>query len=281
MDLAGKTAVITGGASGIGLATARQFASSGVNLVLGDIEEGPLQEAVESLRTSGANVIGLACDVSKEGDVIGLREGAVSEFGTAHIVFNNAGVVGGPCVGTPKKVWDWVMGVNVDGVINGINAFAPLFLEQNEGHFVNTASLAGLGGVPGTGAYCASKFAVVGISESLFHELSLSGKNVHVSVLCPGFVSTKIYDSQRNMPNDLVSFNEDPMMQLAHQIGETVVKAGIDPADVATAVDAAVRANKFWILPHERVALRTTELRLEWMKGGAPLYINLEAATKH
>jgi NAD(P)-dependent dehydrogenase (short-subunit alcohol dehydrogenase family) len=280
MELAGKTAVITGGASGIGLATARQFASSGVNLVLGDIEEGPLEEAVESLRASGANVIGLACDVSKEDDVVGLREGAIGEFGTAHIVFNNAGVVGGPAIGTPKKVWDWVMGVNVDGVINGINAFAPLLLEQNEGHIINTASLAGLGGMPGTGAYSASKFAVVGISESLFHELSLSGKNVNVSVLCPGFVSTKIYDSQRNMPNDLVSFNEDPMMQMAHQIGETVVKAGIDPADVAKAVDAAVRANKFWILPHERVALRMTELRLEWMKGGAPLYINLEAATK-
>jgi short-subunit dehydrogenase len=172
------------------------------------------------------------------------------------------------------------MGVNVDGVVNGVNAFAPLFLEQNEGHIVNTASLAGLGGVPGTGAYCASKFAVVGISESLFHELSLSGKNVGVSVLCPGFVRTRIYESERNMPNELVSFNEDPLMELARQIGETVVKAGIDPTEVAKAVDAAIRANRFWILPHERVALRTTELRLEWMKGGAPLFINLNAATK-
>ena len=280
MDLAGKTAVITGGASGIGLATAHQFAASGLNLVLGDIEEGPLHEAVESLRAEGAHVIGLRCDVSEEEDVIGLRDGALAEFASAHIVFNNAGVVGGPALGTPKKVWDWVMGVNLDGVVNGINAFAPLFLEQNEGHIVNTASLAGLGGVPGTGAYCASKFAVVGISESLFHELSLSGKNVGVSVLCPGFVSTRIYESERNMPNELVSFNEDPMMKMARQIGETVVKAGIDPADVATAVDAAIRANRFWILPHERVALRMTELRLEWMKGGAPLFINLDAATK-
>jgi NAD(P)-dependent dehydrogenase (short-subunit alcohol dehydrogenase family) len=280
MDLAGKTAVITGGASGIGLATAHQFAASGLNLVLGDIEEGPLQEAVESLRARGAHVIGLGCDVSKEEDVIGLRDGALAEFAGAHIVFNNAGVVGGPALGTPKKVWDWVMGVNVDGVVNGVNAFAPLFLEQNEGHIVNTASLAGLGGVPGTGAYCASKFAVVGISESLFHELSLSGKNVGVSVLCPGFVRTRIYESERNMPNELVSFNEDPLMELARQIGETVVKAGIDPTDVAKAVDAAIRANRFWILPHERVALRTTELRLEWMKGGAPLFINLDAATK-
>jgi len=280
MELSGKTAVITGGASGIGLATARQFAHSGLNLVLGDIEEGPLHEAVESLTVEGAHVIGVACDVSKEEDVTRLRDRALAEFGSAHIVFNNAGVVGGPAIGTPKKVWDWVMSVNVDGVINGVNAFAPLFLEQNEGHIVNTASLAGLGGVPGTGAYCASKFAVVGISESLFQELALSGANVGVSVLCPGFVSTRIYESERNMPNELVSFNEDPMMQLARQIGETVVKAGIDAADVAKAVDEAIRAKRFWILPHERVALRTTQLRLEWMQGGPPLFINLDAATK-
>jgi NAD(P)-dependent dehydrogenase (short-subunit alcohol dehydrogenase family) len=280
MELSGKTAVITGGASGIGLATARQFASSGVNLVLGDIEESALDDAVKSLTSDGANVIGIACDVGQEDDVNALRDGALGKFGTAHIVFNNAGVVGGPTIGTPKKVWDWVMSVNVDGVINGINAFAPLFLEQNEGHVINTASLAGLGGVPGTGAYCASKFAVVGISESLFQELLLSGKNVNVSVLCPGFVSTKIYQSERNMPKDLVSFNEDPMMKVAHDIGETVVKAGIDPKEVAALVDAAIRGNKFWILPHERSALGMTEQRLAWMKGGPPLYINLEAATK-
>jgi NAD(P)-dependent dehydrogenase (short-subunit alcohol dehydrogenase family) len=280
MELSGKTAVITGGASGIGLATARQFASSGANLVLGDIEEAALDEAVKGLRADGAHVIGLTCDVGKEEDVVGLRDGALAEFGAAHVVFNNAGVVGGPAIGTPKKVWDWVMSVNVDGVINGINAFVPLFLEQNEGHVVSTASLAGLGGVPGTGAYCASKFAVVGISESLFQELLLTGKNVNVSVLCPGFVSTKIYQSERNMPKDLVSFNEDPMMKAAHKIGETVVKAGIDPKEVAALVDAAIKANAFWILPHERSALGMTQQRLEWMKGGTPLYINLDAATK-
>lgn len=280
MELSGKTAVITGGASGIGLATARQFAHSGANLVLGDIEDGPLGEAVDALTSEGAKVVGLVCDVAKEDDVIALRDAALLEFGAAHVVFNNAGVVGGPAIGTPKKVWDWVMGVNVDGVVNGINAFAPLFLEQNEGHIINTASLSGLGGVPGTGAYCASKFAVVGISESLFHELILSGKNVHVSVLCPGFVRTRIYESERNMPSELVSFNEDPIMQLVKQAGESVVKAGIDASQVAELVDDAVRADRFWILPHERVALRMTELRLEWMRGGAPLTINLDAATK-
>jgi NAD(P)-dependent dehydrogenase (short-subunit alcohol dehydrogenase family) len=280
MELSGKTAVITGGASGIGLATARQFASSGVNLVLGDIEEGALDEAVKSLMAEGAKVIGVRCDVGNDDDVTALREAALGEFGAAHIVFNNAGVVGGPAIGTPKKVWDWVMSVNVDGVINGINAFAPLFLEQNEGHIVNTASLSGLGGVPGTGAYCASKFAVVGISESLFQELLLSGKDVHVSVLCPGFVSTKIYESERNMPKDLLSFNEDPMMQEVHKIGESVVKAGIDPHEVAILVENAVIENKFWILTHERSALGMTKMRLAWMQGGPPLYINLDAAAK-
>ena len=280
MELAGKTAVITGGASGIGLATAHQLAASGMNLVLGDIEEGPLGEAVASLRGFGAHVVGVACDVSSEEDVIALRDSALAEFGAAHVIFNNAGVVGGPSLGTPKKVWDWVMAVNVDGVINGINAFAPHFLERNEGHIVNTASLAGLGGVPGTGAYCASKFAVVGISESLFHELALLGSDVHVSVLCPGFVKTRIFESERNMPNELVSFNEDPTMKAAHEIGESVVKAGIDAALVARAVEGAIREERFWILPHERVALRTTELRLAWMKGGPPLTINLDAATK-
>jgi NAD(P)-dependent dehydrogenase (short-subunit alcohol dehydrogenase family) len=271
MELSGKTAVITGGASGIGLATARQFARSGMNLVLGDIEEAPLREAVEELKAQGAKVIGIACDVSSEADVVQLRESALGEFGGAHVVFNNAGVVGGPSIGTPKKVWDWVMGVNVDGVINGINAFVPLFLEQNEGHVVNTASLAGLGGVAGTGAYCASKFAVVGISESLFHELTILGKNVGVSVLCPGFVRTRIKDSERTMPEELQGYNNDPMVKAIHEISHQLVDAGIEASEVATLVEDGVRENQFWIFPHEFFAHRITERRLEWMRGGEPI----------
>lgn len=280
MELEGKTAVITGGASGIGLATARQFAAAGVNLVLGDVEDGPLRDAVASLAAAGARVIGVRCDVARESDVMDLRDQALARFGAAHIVFNNAGVSAGPAIGTPKKVWDWVMGVNVDGVINGINAFAPLFLEQNEGHILNTASLAGLGGVPGMGAYCASKFAVVGISETLFHELALSGKNVGVSVLCPGFVRTRIYESERNMPGELKSYNESPMVRAISALAQDAVNSGIDASAVALAIEQAVRANRFWIFTHERAALRTTEKRLEWMRGGAPLGINLDAATK-
>jgi NAD(P)-dependent dehydrogenase (short-subunit alcohol dehydrogenase family) len=268
MELNGKTAVITGGASGIGLATAKQFAKSNVNLVLADIEEPVLQKVVAELKADGINVIGHVCDVSKEEEVFGLRDAALKEFGAAHLIFNNAGVAGGALLGTPKKVWDWVMGVNVDGIINGINAFVPLFLEQNDGHVVNTASLAGLGGVPGMGAYCASKFAAVGMSEVLYHELARTGKNVHVSCLAPGFVKTRIHESTRNMPKELVSAEENPANRDLSQIATALVLGGIDVEIVANAVEHAVTNNEFWILTHQRDAVRTTEIRAQWMAGG-------------
>jgi len=268
MELKGKTAVITGGASGIGLATAIQFSKAGAKIVLGDIEDGPLHTQVEEMRSHGATVIGVHCDVAKESDVEGLRDAALKEFGAVHVIFNNAGVAGGSTIGTPKKIWDWVMSVNLDGVVNGMNAFIPLFLEQNEGHVVNTASEAGLVGVAGMGPYNASKFAVVGISESLFHELANTGKNVHVSVLCPNFVRTRIFESERNMPKELASYAENPEGAEIKKVAAASVNAGIDAADVAKAVEEAVVNEKFWILTHEHSALRITELRLEWMRGG-------------
>jgi NAD(P)-dependent dehydrogenase (short-subunit alcohol dehydrogenase family) len=280
VELEGKTAVITGGASGIGLATAKRFAAAKSNLVLGDIEEGPLATAVEELRTDGAKVIGVSADVTKEEDVVALREAALTEFGGAHVIFNNAGVAGGAAIGTPTSVWKWVIDVDLYGVIYGINAFVPLFLEQNEGHVINTASLAGLGGAPGMGPYCAAKFAVVGLSESLFQELLLSGKDVGVSVLCPGFVKTRIHESARNMPTALVSYNEDPTAKLIAEMATEAVNAGIDAADVADQVANAVTNKTFWILPHERSAVRTTELRLDWMRGGSPMRFDLMGATK-
>jgi NAD(P)-dependent dehydrogenase (short-subunit alcohol dehydrogenase family) len=280
MELDGKTAVITGGASGIGLATAKRLAASNMNLVLGDIEEAPLKKAVADLTSKGAHVIGVPTDVIIEENVIALRDAATSAFGGVHLVFNNAGVAAGAAIGTPTKVWKWVLDVDLYGVIYGLNAFLPLFLEQNEGHVVNTASLAGLGGAPGMGPYCAAKFAVVGLSESLFQELMLSGSNVGVSVLCPGFVRTRIHESGRNMPRELVSFNEDPTNKMIAGVASQAVNAGIDAADVASAVENAVRTNTFWILPHEHSAVRTTELRLEWMRGGPPMRFDLMGATK-
>ena len=280
MELEGKTAVITGGASGIGLATAKRFAESNVNLVLGDIEAATLDTVVKDFKANGAKVIGVPTDVTKEEDVIALRDAALKEFGAAHLVFNNAGVAAGAAIGTPTKVWKWVLDVDLNGVIYGLNAFVPVFMEQNEGHVVNTASLAGLGGAPGMGPYCAAKFAVVGLSESLFQELLLLGSNVGVSVLCPGFVKTRIHESTRNMPRELVSYNEDPNAQVIRDMAAAAVNAGIDAVDVAKAVENAVRTKSFWIFPHERSALKTTELRLEWMRGGPPLKFDLMGATK-
>jgi NAD(P)-dependent dehydrogenase (short-subunit alcohol dehydrogenase family) len=280
VELEGKTAVITGGASGIGLATAKQLAKSGVNLVLGDIEGETLSGVVEGLRESGVKALGVTTDVTKEENVIALRDAALAEFGAVHVVFNNAGVASGAAIGTPTKVWKWVIDVDLFGVIYGVNAFLPLFLEQNEGHVINTASLAGLGGAPGMGPYCAAKFAVVGLSESIFHELALSGSNVGVSVLCPGFVRTRIHESARNMPGELASYNDEPAAQLIADHAGQAVNAGIDADLVAGAVEDAVRTNKFWILTHERSAVRTTELRLEWMRGGPPMRFDLMAATK-
>jgi NAD(P)-dependent dehydrogenase (short-subunit alcohol dehydrogenase family) len=280
MELEGKTAVITGGASGIGLATATQLAKSGVNLVLGDIEEDTLATAVKDLQESGAHVLGVRTDVTIESDILALRDAALAEFGSVHVVFNNAGVASGATIGTPTDVWKWVIDVDLYGVIYGINAFLPLFLEQNEGHVVNTASLAGLGGAPGMGPYCAAKFAVVGLSESLFHELALTGSQVGVSVLCPGFVKTRIHESARNMPDELTSYNDEPAAQLIADLASQAVNAGIGAELVARAVEDAILTNKFWILTHERSAVRTTELRLEWMRGGPPMRFDLMAATK-
>ena len=268
MELKGKTAVITGGASGIGLATAIRFSKAGANIVLGDIEDGPLATEVEEMRKHGAQVIGVHCDVAKESDVEGLRDAALKEFGAAHVIFNNAGVGAGAAIGTPKKVWDWVMSVNLDGVVNGMNAFIPLFLEQNEGHVINTASESGLVGVPGMGPYTASKFAVVGLSESLYNELALSGKNVHASVLCPRYVRTRIHEADRNLPAELAGYGDSRENEEMKKIASALVNAGIDAADVAAAVEDAVVNERFWILTHEHSATRITELRLEWMRGG-------------
>jgi NAD(P)-dependent dehydrogenase (short-subunit alcohol dehydrogenase family) len=280
MDVAGKTAVITGGASGIGLATATRLAGSGASLVLGDIEDGPLDAAVTSLRSDGASVIGVHCDVASLEDVEALRDAAVSEFGAVHVVFNNAGVGGGPTIGSPIELWRWVSSVNLDGVVHGIHAFLPMLLEQDEGHVVNTASLAGLGGVPGMGPYCATKFAVVGLSESLYYDLAQRRSRVGISVLCPGFVRTRIAESGRNMPQELKALRRSEDHGAVESAAAAVVAAGIDPAIVAGHVAEAIERSEFWVLPHRHVAIRTTEQRLAWMQGGQPAGIDLEKATR-
>ena len=214
------------------------------------------------------------------GGVERLRDEALARFGSVHVVFNNAGVGGGPTIGSPIEMWRWVSSVNLDGVVHGGHVFLPLLLAQDEGHLVNTASLAGLGGVPGMGPYCATKFAVVGLSESLFYDLASRRSGVHVSVLCPGFVRTRIAESSRNMPDALKALTPTEENEAIAAFAAAAVAAGIEPEAVAEAVATAIDDESFWILPHRHVAIRTTEQRLGWMQGGPPAGIDLEKATR-
>jgi NAD(P)-dependent dehydrogenase (short-subunit alcohol dehydrogenase family) len=273
-----RVAVVTGGASGIGRALAERFAAEGMHLVLADVEEGALAHAVAELAASGARVIGVRADVAVLTDVETLRDRALDEFGAVHVVCNNAGVAGGGIIGAPIALWQWVVGVNLWGVVHGCHTFLPLLLEQNEGHIVNTASLAGLHGVGGLGIYSTTKAAVVGLSESLFHDLAALGSAVGVSVLCPGFVQTRIGDSARNAPPSLADWVATPSAEASQAFGTALAAAGIPGSDVAEHVFAAVRDVRFYVLPHERAAVGVTEARARWMRTGDPPQIDFERA---
>jgi NAD(P)-dependent dehydrogenase (short-subunit alcohol dehydrogenase family) len=268
-DLRDKVAVVTGGASGIGRAMAQRFAAAGARLVLADVEEVPLAASVAELGTAGASVAGVVADVAVAADVEAVRDRALDEFGAVHVVCNNAGVVGGSVIDAPLAVWDWVVGVNLMGVVHGVHTFLPLLLEQDEGHIVNTASLAGLGGVGGLGTYSTTKFAVVGLSESLHHDLVSRGSAVRVSVLCPGFVRTRIGEATRNAPESVAEWATTPEAEAAREIGITLAAAGVDPSIVADAVYDAIVDETFFIVPHAHAALATMRARTEWMAGGA------------
>jgi len=247
---------------------ATRFAAEGMRLVLADIEETALAAAVEDFRAAGAEVVGIRTDVAVAADVDALRDRTLEAFGAVHVVCNNAGVGGSGIVGAPLPVWEWVIGVNLWGVVHGVQTFLPLLLEQNEGHIVNTGSLAGLGGVPGLGIYCTTKFAVVGLSESLSYDLDALGTEVGVSVLCPGFVQTQIGESARNAPSSLAQWTGTESAQSTREMANALAAAGIPPADVADAVFDAIGAGRFFVLPHEHAALATTRGRLAWMEGG-------------
>ena len=252
-DLNGKTAVVTGAASGIGRAMAERFATEGMSVALADIEEEPLAETTKGLESDGASVLAVPTDVSKQADVEDLAEKAVAAFGAVHVVCNNAGVgAGGPIWEIPQEDWDWVLGVNLFGVINGLRAFVPLLLEQDEGHVVNTASMAGLTSPPGMAPYNVSKHGVVTLSEGLRSELAMRGSKVGVSVLCPGFVRTRIHESGRNRPGaePLPEDELDPSFGPMASFLRTAVESGIPPAQVAAKVVEAIVENRFYILTH-------------------------------
>lgn len=273
-----KVAVVTGAASGIGRAMAERFAAEGMRVVLADVEEDALAATTKDLSGRGAAALAVRTDVSRAADVEALARAAVARFGGVHVVCNNAGVGGDGSTIWDQSLesWQWVLGVNLWGVIHGIRTFVPLMLEQGgEGHVVNTASMAGHLSMPFAAPYNASKFAVVTMTESLHHELQIMGASIKTSVLCPGFVRTNIVDAERNRPPEL---RDDARRSEASQAFRTAVRglveSGIPPAEVAERVLQAVRAERFWIFPHpemlEAIRQRTAGILLEENPSFAP-----------
>ncbi len=268
-DLEGKVAVITGGASGIGWAVARRAAADGMLIVLADIEEGPLKDAENALANQGADAIGVVTDVSDAESVRALREAALDRFGAVHLVHNNAGVgLGGPIWEVSEEDWRWILGVNLWGVIHGVATFVPLLIEQGEGHVVNTASIAGLATAGFLGPYNATKQAVVAISETLFKDLQAVAAPVGVSVLCPGFVQTRIAESDRNRPAWAPEREVEGATELRAAV-QQMVGAGIPAEAVADRVLDAVRTNTFYILTHPDL-IPALETRFEDIIEGRP-----------
>jgi NAD(P)-dependent dehydrogenase (short-subunit alcohol dehydrogenase family) len=251
-EFPGKVAVVTGAASGIGRAIAAQAAREGMRLVLADIEAGPLERTVAELRAAGAAVLAVPTDVSRAEQVAALAARALAAYGAVHLLFNNAGVAtGGPIWEQPLAEWEWVMGVNLWGVVHGIRAFVPLMLAQDDaGYIVNTASIAGLVTAPALGIYTVTKHAVVALSEVLAAELAQRDAHITVSVLCPSWVRTRIMEAGRNRPAAIqppVSPGDDPAGSAAiHQL----IDSGMPPEQVAEEVFAAIRGERFYILTH-------------------------------
>jgi NAD(P)-dependent dehydrogenase (short-subunit alcohol dehydrogenase family) len=252
-DLAGKTAVVTGAASGMGRAFAERFADEGMNIVLADVEVPRLDEATASIKARGVDVIAVATDVSDAQAVDRLRDAALERFGRVNLLCNNAGVAGGmgrAAAGLDLNDWKWVLGVNLWGVIHGHRSFLPHLMEHGDGHIVNTASMAGH--FPGHSAYSASKWGVVAITEGLYQQLRMEGSTVGVSCLCPGWVATDIGNADRNRPEwaarpALEEEEEDPSATLIREFVLDQLKSGMAPAKVADLVHDAVVNERFWI----------------------------------
>jgi NAD(P)-dependent dehydrogenase (short-subunit alcohol dehydrogenase family) len=259
-DFQRKVAVITGGASGIGRALAEKCVQEGMIVVLADVEEQALYRAAEELRALGGEIRPVQTDVSSAVSVEALAVDAFTTYGAVHLLFNNAGVGAGSTVWESSlEDWQWVLGVNLWGVIHGVHYFVPRMLAQNEAcHIVNTASAAGLIAGSGLGVYKVSKHSVVTLSETLALELAEREANIKVSVLCPEWVDTRIGEAERNRPVPLQNAASDGAEAAGMLALAQVLKAGLKPAQVAEAVFGAIREEKFYIITHPttRVAVQ-------------------------
>jgi NAD(P)-dependent dehydrogenase (short-subunit alcohol dehydrogenase family) len=268
----GRVAVVTGAASGIGFALSERFAGEGMRVVMADVEGPALAEAADLLAGRGAEVLPVLTDVASGEQVDALRDRALEAFGAVHVVCNNAGVagLGRPVWEMSRRDWEWVLGVNLWGVINGIRAFVPVLLEQDAAYVVNTASLAGLTtGI--LGPYSVTKHGVVALSEALHFQLAQRGATVGVSVLCPGWVRTRIGEADRNRPADVQPPPEpEPAQEAAGQALRQLIETGMEPSAVVGHVVDAIRAGRFYVLTHPEMNEGIRRRAEEVLAGGPP-----------
>ena len=268
--LKGRTAVITGAASGFGLETSRIAARRGMNVVMADVQADALELAANEIRGLGAQVLAQRVDVSKAEQVDALAAACAERFGAPSFVFNNAGVGSGGLVWeNTVRDWEWVLGVNLWGVIHGVRAFTPMMLAAEKadpsyvGHIVNTASMAGMLNPPNMGVYNVSKHAGVSLRETLYQDLALVSDHVHAHVLCPYFVPTGIHKSERNRPADMADEKPTKSQLIGRAMSEKAVTSGkVTAAQVAQMVFDAMDANRFYVFSHPK-ALAPVQTRME------------------
>ncbi|MDO5625405.1 MAG: SDR family oxidoreductase [Pseudomonadota bacterium] len=265
-----KTAVLTGAASGFGLECARIAAARGMNVVLVDVQTDALAAAEAEIKALGAKTLARRVDVSKPAEMDALAQDVQAAFGAPHFVFNNAGVgAGGLVWENTVKDWEWVLGVNLWGVINGVRGFTPMMLAAAkadpayEGHIVNTASMAGLLTPPNMGVYNVSKHAVVALTETLYQDLKLVTDQVSASVLCPYFVATGIHQSERNRPADMAAAELTTSQRIQQAMTDKATGSGkVSAADVAQKVFSAIEGNQFYVFSHPK-ALGNVQSRMQ------------------
>ena len=271
-DFKNKTAVLTGAGSGFGLECARIGAKLGMNLVLADVQQDALDRTVAEMQAAGAQMLAMRVDVSKAEQMQDLADATFARFGAPHFVFNNAGVgAGGLIWENSVQDWEWVLGVNVMGVVHGVRLFTPMMLAAAkadpayQGHIVNTASMAGLLNAPNMGIYNVSKHAVVSLSETLYQDLALVTDQIGASVLCPFFVPTGITQSHRNRPEALRTGSSKPTQSqlIGQAMSDKAVSSGkVTAAEVAQMVFNAIAANQFYIYSHPK-AIGSVQTRME------------------
>jgi NAD(P)-dependent dehydrogenase (short-subunit alcohol dehydrogenase family) len=267
-----RVAVITGGASGIGLALAHRFGAEGIRLVIADVDEPALKTAAAELEGAGYQVLAKRTDVAKAGDIQALADAAVARFGAVHVLCNNAGVGGFQHFGTTSAAtWEWTIGVNLFGVIHGCRIFLPILEAQDEAHIVNTASVAGIYSYTYLHPYNAAKAAVVALSEGMWREFGAEKPHVGVSVLLPGSIATSITDDERNAPAGHVRRSDaDPSLAEFRKLYMAGIAAGMSPAGVADLVLTGIRARQLHIFTHPEMKALVVQ-RAEDIAAGKPL----------